>query len=40
VEGVLERTGFSDERTAKMDQDDFMKLLAAFNEVGIHFAGC
>jgi 18S rRNA (adenine1779-N6/adenine1780-N6)-dimethyltransferase len=40
VEGVLTSTGFSEERTAKMDQDDFLKLLAAFNEKGIHFAGC
>mmetsp|Transcript_16040 Transcript_16040/g.51171 ORF Transcript_16040/g.51171 Transcript_16040/m.51171 type:complete len:324 (+) Transcript_16040:145-1116(+) len=40
VEGVLIATGFSEERTAKMDQDDFLKLLAAFNEKGIHFAGC
>jgi 18S rRNA (adenine1779-N6/adenine1780-N6)-dimethyltransferase len=40
VEGVLDETGFSEERTAKMDQDDFLKLLAAFNQKGIHFAGC
>eukprot|EP00967_Tisochrysis_lutea_P108251 scaffold167580_cov43-Tisochrysis_lutea.AAC.2 len=40
VEQVLETTGFAEERTAKMDQDDFLKLLAAFNAAGIHFAGC
>ncbi|EOD14862.1 hypothetical protein EMIHUDRAFT_197460 [Emiliania huxleyi CCMP1516] len=37
---VLEETGFAEERTAKLDQDDFLRLLAAFNAVGIHFAGC
>ena len=30
---VLEETGFAEERTAKLDQDDFLRLLAAFNAV-------
>ena len=39
VEGVLEATGFAEQRSAKMDVDDFMLLLAKFNEAGIHFSG-
>lgn len=35
---ILERTGFMDYRSNKMDLNDFMKLLAAFNEENIHFA--
>ncbi|KAH9948517.1 S-adenosyl-L-methionine-dependent methyltransferase [Amylocystis lapponica] len=38
VEGVLEETGFSESRVAKMDIDDLLKLLSAFHDVGIHFA--
>ncbi|KAF9283323.1 dimethyladenosine transferase, partial [Mortierella alpina] len=37
VQAVLIKTGTADERAAKMDQDDFLKLLSAFNEEGIHF---
>ena len=37
VQGVLQKTEFADQRAAKMDQDDYLKLLAAFNEEGIHF---
>lgn len=35
---ILERSGFTDYRSNKMDLNDFMKLLAAFNEENIHFA--
>ncbi|GMM30978.1 putative dimethyladenosine transferase [Martiniozyma asiatica (nom. inval.)] len=35
---VLEETGLSDQRAAKLDQTDFLKLLYAFHQVGIHFA--
>ena len=35
---VLQRHGFLERRGAKMSQDDFLQLLAAFNAVGIHFA--
>ncbi|RCK63466.1 Dimethyladenosine transferase [Candida viswanathii] len=35
---VLTETGFSDKRAGKMDQTDFLKLLYAFHQVGIHFA--
>lgn len=35
---VLTETGFSDQRSAKLDQTDFLKLLYAFHQVGIHFA--
>lgn len=37
VEQVLTETGFSDKRAAKMDIDDFLCLLAAFNTRGVHF---
>ncbi|KAI0351682.1 rRNA adenine dimethylase [Trametes cingulata] len=38
VEQVLEDTGFAESRAAKMDLNDLLKLLAAFHDVGIHFA--
>ena len=38
VEDVLKETGYSDVRPAKMDLNDFLCLLAAFNAKGIHFA--
>lgn len=38
VDEVLDVTGFSQTRGAKMDQDDFLTLLEAFNSRGIHFA--
>ncbi|KAJ3879297.1 S-adenosyl-L-methionine-dependent methyltransferase [Lentinula edodes] len=38
VEEVLEQTGNMENRAAKMDVDDLLKLLYAFHEVGIHFA--
>lgn len=31
-------SGYADRRAAKMDQDDFLRLLAAFNVAGIHFS--
>lgn len=34
---VLESTGYADKRAAKLGQDDFLTLLAAFNAVDIHF---
>ena len=37
VEEVLNTTGYSAQRAAKMDINDFLCLLAAFNEKGIHF---
>ena len=37
VESILEETDYSDKRAAKMDIDDFLCLLAAFNAKGIHF---
>jgi 18S rRNA (adenine1779-N6/adenine1780-N6)-dimethyltransferase len=37
VEGVLNETGYSDRRAARMDLNDFLCLLAAFNEKGVHF---
>ncbi|ODN82276.1 dimethyladenosine transferase [Cryptococcus amylolentus CBS 6039] len=38
VDAILIDTGFSDNRAQKMDVDDLLKLLAAFNVEGIHFA--
>ncbi|KAI8866401.1 rRNA adenine dimethylase [Ramicandelaber brevisporus] len=34
---VLDSLGYSERRASKIDNDDFLKLLAAYNEVGIHF---
>lgn len=38
VEDVLNSTGYADQRAAKMDLNDFLCLLAAFNAKGIHFS--
>lgn len=38
VQGVLEREDMGDKRAAKLSIADFLKLLAACNEAGIHFA--
>ena len=38
VEAVLNETGYSEKRAARMDIDDFLCLLAAFNAKGIHFS--
>jgi len=38
VERVLASGGFEARRPAKMAQEDFLRLLAAFNAAGIHFA--
>jgi 18S rRNA (adenine1779-N6/adenine1780-N6)-dimethyltransferase len=37
VQSILTETDFSDKRAARMDIDDFLCLLAAFNARGIHF---
>jgi len=34
---ILEESGFSESRSSKMDVDDFLRLLNAFNEKDIHF---
>lgn len=34
---ILEQTGLAETRAAKMDIDDFLRLLVAFNEAGFHF---
>ncbi len=39
VEGVLSSSGYGESRSAKMDLDDFLALLAKFNEAGVHFNG-
>jgi len=38
IEKVLDDTGNSENRAAKMDVDDLLKLLAAFHDIGVHFA--
>lgn len=37
IEEVLTKEGYSDQRAAKLDLNDFLCLLAAFNLKGIHF---
>jgi len=37
VLGILQDLEFNEKRSSKMDIDDFLKLLAAFNSGGIHF---
>ncbi len=37
VIGVLERNALDQQRSGKMAQDDFLRLLALFNEAGVHF---
>jgi len=39
LEEILQESGYSDTRGAKMDVDDFLSLLACFHKHGIHFAG-
>jgi len=38
VEDVLETTGYTEQRAARLAKEDFLCLLAAFNAKGIHFA--
>ena len=38
VERILQQHKFSTLRSAKLSLDDFLRLLACFNESGIHFA--
>lgn len=37
VMDILQRNDFAEKRASKMSQDDFLQLLAHFNESGIHF---
>ena len=37
VDDVLDQIRFREKRARTMDIDDFMKLLVAFNEKGVHF---
>lgn len=39
LEHILQSTGYSDKRPAKMDVDDFLTLLAEFHKHGFHFGG-
>ncbi|KAK0505018.1 S-adenosyl-L-methionine-dependent methyltransferase [Armillaria luteobubalina] len=38
IEAVLKETGNTENRAAKMDVDDLLKLLSAFHDIGVHFA--
>lgn len=38
VMDILTGIGFAEKRSNKLDIDDFLKLLSAFNEAGVHFA--
>jgi len=37
ISKVLQTTGLAEARAAKMDLDDYLRLLVAFNEAGFHF---
>lgn len=37
VEAILEKEPWKGQRASKLDIDDFLQLLAEFNEAGIHF---
>ena len=37
VMNILSSLGYSEARSAKLAQEDFLSLLAAFNTAGIHF---
>uniref|UniRef100_A0A7S4EUJ1 rRNA adenine N(6)-methyltransferase n=1 Tax=Chrysotila carterae TaxID=13221 RepID=A0A7S4EUJ1_CHRCT len=39
VNSVLEDSGYGEQRSTKLELDDFMALLAKFNERGLHFSG-
>lgn len=38
VDECLEASGYAEARAAKMDIDDFLKVLVTFNEAGFHFS--
>jgi 18S rRNA (adenine1779-N6/adenine1780-N6)-dimethyltransferase len=38
VEAILEREPWKGQRASKLSIDDFLQLLAEFNEAGIHFS--
>jgi len=38
ISKVLQSTGLADKRAGKCDENDFLRLLLAFNAEGIHFA--
>ena len=38
VLAVLQQSEYSEKRSAKLSQDDFLRLLSVFNAAGIHFA--
>ena len=38
LERILSKDEYKDKRARNMDLDDFLQLLADFNEAGIHFA--
>jgi len=37
IVALLQEGGFEKERPQKLDIDDFLRLLSAFNERGLHF---
>jgi 18S rRNA (adenine1779-N6/adenine1780-N6)-dimethyltransferase len=38
IDALLEKAKFAEMRAAKMDTDDFLRLLVLFNEAGFHFS--
>ncbi len=35
--GIIEGAGYGEKRSSKLGLDDYLKLLYAFNESGVHF---
>lgn len=35
---ILQQNEFEEKRSSKLNQDDFLDLLAKFNEQGVHFS--
>ena len=34
---ILQKAGYHEKRSSKLSLDDYLKLLYAFNEAGVHF---
>ena len=34
---ILEKTGYAEKRSSKLGLDDYLKMLFAFNQAGVHF---
>jgi 18S rRNA (adenine1779-N6/adenine1780-N6)-dimethyltransferase len=34
---ILEKIGYAEKRSSKLSLDDYLKMLYAFNQAGVHF---